>query len=61
VLIKLALTLVVPTILGEIWLARNAWVLDERVTHLMKNSEVMQNQIQRLYERVIELERPSKP
>ena len=60
-LIKLALTLVVPTILGEIWLARNAWVLDERVTHLMKNSEVMQNQIQRLYERVIELERPSKP
>ena len=61
VLIKLALVLVAPTILGEIWLARNAWVLDERVTHLIKNTDTLEGQVQRLHDRVIELELVRKP
>ena len=61
VLVKLALVLVVPTIMGEVWLARNAWILEERVGHIMRDGEITQTQLQKVVDRIVELERRQKP
>ena len=61
IMVRVMLLLLVPTIASSVYLARNAWILDERVSHIMRDAEITQYQLQKMVDRIIELERRQKP